>query len=98
MIDLRRLLGLLASFLIGLGLIWYAHEHLERELARPERSMALLAIYGVIGLLGMLIVPTIRDRVIPAAKTGFTLASLGRRAYDGKAVVDDAPPSKDSAP
>jgi hypothetical protein len=98
MISVRRVLDLLVSFLIGLGLLWYAHEHIEQELARPDRSVTLLAIYGAVGLIGMLVVPTIRDRVLPAAKTGFTLASRARRAYEGKADADDVPRSSGGTP
>ena len=97
-VSLRNIVSLLISFALGLVMIYYAHEHLEAELARPERSMLLIAAYAMIGIVGVLVVPTIRDRVVPAARVGARLVQLGRRATDPTAVIPDDKELEGSSP
>jgi hypothetical protein len=88
-ISLKNIASLLVSSLISLAMLFYAHQGLEAEIARPNRSLIVLAGWAGLGVLGLLVAPTIRDRIVPAARTGFTLVRLGRRAYDGQAITAD---------
>jgi hypothetical protein len=90
-VSLTNIVSLLISFAVGGALIYYAHGHLEAELARPDRSMVLITVWGLVFVIGILIVPTIRDRVVPAARVGARLVQLGRRATDPTAVIPSDP-------
>lgn len=86
-ISFSNIVSLLFSLTIAVTLLYYGHEGLEKELAREHRDWYVMAFYGGVVVIGLLVAPSIRDRVIPAAKAGFTLISLGRRATDPKVIA-----------
>lgn len=97
-VSLTNIVSLLISFAVGGALVWYAHGHLEAELARPERSMPLIFVWGLTLVIGMLIIPTVRDRVVPAARVGARLVQLGRRATDPSAIIPTDPELEGKSP
>jgi hypothetical protein len=79
-VDPDRVLKLLLDLLVGGFIIWWAHGHLEAELARPERSAWSIGIWAAVLVTGVLAVPSFRGRVLPAAKEGLALFREGRDA------------------
>jgi hypothetical protein len=74
---------------LGLALIAAAGDFFYQEYHNPARSMMLLAFFGAAMALGALIVPGFDHAIEDGSQKGFKLFSLGRRAYDGKALVPE---------
>jgi hypothetical protein len=91
-ISLANLANLLVSIGLALTLLYFGHNGLEVELARPNRSLWVMGFYGGMIVLGLLAAPTIRDRVVAGAKAGFTLVRDGRRVTDRYVELPDATP------
>lgn len=88
-ISLKNIGGLLLSLSIAAALLYYGHEGLEAELARPNRTWYVIAFYGCIFVAGLFVAPTIRSPLETGGKAAAKLYSMGRRAYDGKAVTNE---------
>lgn len=102
-VSLANIGNLLISLSISLTMLFYAHEGIEREqLLGEKRSLVVMACYAALGVVGLLVAPTIRDRVLPAAGAAITFYKrVGRRSTDVKAIVaevPDAQPSPDPKP
>ncbi len=97
-VSLKNIASVFVSFSVALGLLYFGHKGLERELARTDRSLWVLGFYGALVILGLLAAPTIRDRIVGGAQAGIKLARLGRRAYDGQAITNELelPPKADT--
>lgn len=88
MISWRNLADLFVSLSLSAGMLWYAHQGLEAEQALGEhRSLTVMGLYAILGLVGLLVAPTIRDRILPAANAAVILIRTGRRGGDVAVVV-----------
>lgn len=87
-VSLSNIVNLFVSLVIAGGLLYYGHQGLERELARENRSLWVEGFYAAVVVCGLLVAPTLRDRIVPAAKVGFKVFAAGRRAYDGKVTAE----------
>lgn len=92
-ISIRRVADLLLSLLLSAAMLWYANQGIAAEQARGEhRNLFVLTAWAVFGLVGLLVSPTIRGRIVPSAQTLLVFYREGRRASDVKAVTVEVPP------
>ena len=92
------LLARLAQLAFGLALLVFGFWSAHVETLSHTRSVPLIIVYLVLGVIGALLLPDLGGKLAGAFRTGISLGAAGRRAYDGQVIAVEPPEKKDGAP